>query len=130
MGFYPSARRKDKNELKPVTIRREIPGWPGFVITIDGIVYRMSSGNVFHRVQHINARKKLPYVKLVVLDGVKIPVWKLMYVAFGSGNPDVVDITYNDFNYRNCTLSNLCFFYKDGGNSFLRIKEPTNHKKR
>ena len=123
MGYHTKEHTsKARQHGKPLhdQVRREsIPGWPGFVVTIDGIVYREVDGG-YALVQHCYRRQSCDgtKVKVVYLDGKRIEVWKLVWFAFGGGNTKGLTVSYDDHNYRNCSLSNL---------SVVDPRYPTKH---
>jgi hypothetical protein len=86
---------------------KEIPGFQGYVVTVDGHVYRETSEG-----WAIVRRYKFRGSLFVKLDGVPVEPWHLMCLAYGGGNPDQYTVTYNDRNPNNLALCNLGFVEK------------------
>jgi len=90
-----------------------IVGFQEYRVTIHGNVFRQHDGIWWPMVQFY--KKGVAHVALGGNDNqepTEIPVWHIMCIAYGGGNPEQYDVIYNDGSHRNLHIRNLSFVEK------------------
>lgn len=97
---------------------RHVPGFPGYMVCNDGMIYKQL-GDGSYKPLHRYPFGGRVYVKL---DWQRVEAWMVVCLAYGLGNPEELDVRYNDGNRNNLNIKNLSFLNKRTGGKHLRFE--------